>query len=198
LARNQNPYDGRDTFCAVRHPYTRAISQHKFLKGACNKEALNQRTQNVLRAINASLLQIKRTFPNIQPGMINKNQAALDDCHWLPQFLFVSNHSCAAIIHTESLEEETVELLRAYHTHVTPEQIQGHSEKVIDGCDLTVGDFDAVSLQMLQEVYKEDFHRLGYDPELSFTRTDERFRAAGPPGLGLPIQVNANDIVDSY
>ena len=102
----KNPYAGFTTFCNVRHPYSRAISEYIFLGGACNAQDLNAGLQDILGKINASIVTIQDSLPHMPADALwlasraqfagARPMANLSDCHWLPQNLYA--RSCDVVL----------------------------------------------------------------------------------------------------
>eukprot|EP00964_Phaeocystis_antarctica_P157702 scaffold128006_cov69-Phaeocystis_antarctica.AAC.6 len=192
----KNPYAGFTTFCNVRHPYSRAISEYIFLGGACNAQDLNAGLQDILGKINASVIAIQDSFPHMPADALwlaSRTQLAgarpmanLSDCHWLPQNLYAK--SCDVVLHIESLREDFEAMMRPYGNAIPNVELQRHRcppsmpcKSFVDPCELPVGSLDSVSRAMLRRVYRHDFHQFGYDPQVLPSRTEVRWRELTVP-----------------
>jgi len=77
LKPEESPYVGKETFCIVRNPYTKIVSQFKFELAfykqptVCNAEQLNE--------------LIKRRLTDV----VEENNKFQADCHWTPQAFYV-------------------------------------------------------------------------------------------------------------
>lgn len=160
-------YAGKETFCIVRDPYSRMVSQFKFLmihtawsKQNCSADVMN-------KALLEDLTAAKHENPYIA------------DCHYLPQTTFVyginpdtaapvfkdeKTRSCEHVLHLEHLSDEFEGLMSS---HGYPYEL--HKKNKARG---TLGPKDCSHLtkeqlspevrKLIKEVFAEDFMRLGY------------------------------------
>ena len=204
----KNPYAGYTTFCNVRHPYSRAISEYIFLGGPCNAQDLNAGLQDILGKINASVVAIEDSFPHMPADAVwlasraqlalARPMANLSDCHWLPQNVYAK--SCDVVLHIESLGEDFEAMMRPYGNAIPSRQLQRHRcppsmpcKSFVDPCELPVGSLDSVSRAMLRRVYRHDFKRFGYDPQVLPSRKEVRWRELAVP-QHMPHVDSAADI----
>ena len=186
ISGGADPYAGFKTFCAMRHPFTRAISEYIYSAGVhvlCDAAHLNAGLTAVLRNISAPVSQLSSAWPHIggQDSAVNLRAAARhrfpqdarpsSDCHLLPQ----SFYSCDTIIHTETLDSDVASLMHSYGEHMTAEEV---AEQTYEGghrtsCSLQVGDLDTTTLELLRQVYARDFEVGGYSTRVLSSRSKE-------------------------
>ena len=220
-----NPYEGYDTFCVVRHPYSRLISEYTFMDAVCSAEGLNDAVHAMHKAINVSVGKIELSFPHMRSNALkiaSQTQfgtvcSAVDarfhsgecwrskthsDCHWLPQHLYATD--CNHVLHVESLADDFGKMMRSYGNAIDAQEIDDNQCLPLmpcdrpDHCKLPVSALDDKSLAMLRELYAEDFKQLGYETEVLPSR--ERFRlSVSTRSHGKPeaekIRVFGDDLV---
>lgn len=222
-----DPYAGYDTFCVVRHPYSRLISEYTFMDAVCSAEGLNNAVHAMHKAINTSIGKLQTTFPHMKSHALKVSSqtqfggvcGAVDarfhngqcwrspthsDCHWLPQHLYAAD--CDHVLHVESLTDDFGEMMRSYDNAIDPQEIDDNQclpdmpcERP-DKCHLPVSALDSNSLTMLRELYAEDFEKFGYETEVRASR--ERFRLSAsthPHSERKPerIRVFGDDLVSA-
>ncbi|KAL3902812.1 MAG: hypothetical protein SGPRY_011912, partial [Prymnesium sp.] len=141
-----------DTFCVVRNPYDRVMSELVFEEAqAAIRNGSKQRCDRswMKRALLSRMEQM-----NWDPNAA--------DCHWLPQWMYVDPHAtakmaCGIILRFEDLEAGFRELMfrRGIHAEVTVEKLNG-------GCALDGDDHDSMSKHLIRRMYERDFLRFGY------------------------------------
>ena len=210
-----HPYAAFDTFCAKRHPYTRAISQYLFytvatdpgcqgkdpgvdcpgiLSRVCNAAGLNAYIDGVTARIRGGVLAI--------PGLLGPvdQSAETEDCHWLPQWMYIGDGGtelCKSVLRQENLQADWAVLLEGRDDDARDkllrvrELLASHSYKDSSGCSLQVGDLNGPSRKQLQEIFAKDFEALDYGPEL----VAHAVTLAQPPGPGQPWQLSADEWV---
>ena len=184
LSTREDPYEGYHTFCAVRHPFRRAISEYLWTGGECSAEGLNSAVHSVLGQINATIHTLVQDFPSIPPDMLeaaskvkypgmgrkfDKDSDASSDCHWLPQWLYTKD-SCGTILRTESLMADFKAMMKLWGHQINGSEMRSatfsHSNFKRTGCELAVGALDARSVQLLTTVYRKDFEDFSYDANI--------------------------------
>ena len=198
---SQDPYAGYKTFCALRHPFTRAISEYIFSWGPCNSEDLNAGLTAVLREISTPLSELSSAWPHISGStdqlrtvskvLFPQDGRPSSDCHMLPQ----SFYDCDIVMHTETLDVDFASLMRSYGADVTADSIPTSNQA---GCSLPVGALNSTTLELLRQVYARDFEVGGYSPDVLPSRA-----AAARDHARDNIQVNdrrvavfADDLVE--
>jgi len=164
LLTDINMYTTAKVFCSIRNPFDRAVSEFKWrmhhgkawghLPGKCSAHNLNRWLHKMLRLLkNASDL----------------DEAYFEGCHMLPQHRYIwgpgaeqRGRNCHEIIRMEDFPSSFNELMRRYDY---PFQMGGTRSNV-GNCSVTTNDLDPVSLQLLREVYVDDFRLLNYSPVL--------------------------------
>jgi len=222
-----SPYEGYDTFCVVRHPYSRVISEYTFMDAVCSAEGLNNAVYSMHKAINKSVAKVELSFPHMKShalGIASSTQfagvcAAVDrrfhngecwrspthsDCHWLPQHLYTAD--CNHILHVESLADDFGKLMRSYDSAIDPKEIDDNQCLPLmpcerpDKCKLPVSALDDKSLTLLRELYAQDFEQLGYETEVLSSREHSRLSLSKRPhGKHAPerIRVFGDDMVSA-
>lgn len=207
----EHPYDGYTTFCNVRHPYSRAISEYIFLGGPCSAEGLNAGLQDVLGQINASVAAIEDSFPHMPADAVwlasrrqfagARPMANLSDCHWLPQRVYAD--SCDIVLHIESLREDFEAMMLPFDNPIPFGNLQRHRcppsmpcKSFVEPCELPVGSLDHESRAMLHRVYRHDFERFGYDQQVRLSRKAVQWREiAADSGGSTLISLFGDDLV---
>ncbi len=178
----------QETFCIVRDPAQRAISQFSFQltadatpasfivnnnPGKCTAESLNAHIHAVLGAANASLSRLEGEWPLLSADTMGSartcvNCPAVADCHWLPQWLYVKD-TCHHILRFENLETDFNELMTRYAGTVSaptviPSYAWARTEPAqVSDCSLSKEDLDLQSRALLATVFAEDFRLFGYE-----------------------------------
>ena len=184
LSTREDPYEGYHTFCAVRHPFRRAISEYLWTGGECSAEGLNSAVHSVIGQINATIHTLVHDFPSIPPEMLalaskvkypgmgrkfDKDSDQSSDCHWLPQWLYTKD-SCGTILRTESLMADFKAMMKLWGHQINGSEMKSatfsHSNFKRTGCELAVGALDARSVQLLSTVYRKDFEDFSYDANI--------------------------------
>ena len=185
-----DPYSAFDTFCVTRHPFTRAISQYLFWTAAkddgCNgPDPTEDCPEVVARVCNATGLNayIHRTAAAIRAGVAAitgpsgpvSSDAQVEDCHWLPQWMYIGDGNggpklCEHVLRQENLEADMAVLLEGRDEDLRlmrlRQMLAEHRYKEVASCTLQVGDLDDESRRALLGIFSKDFETLSYDPEL--------------------------------
>lgn len=154
-------YEESETFCITRHPHDRAVSEYTYLlskdwakgylflhdKPACTAEGLNHFLQMTLRRV-----QLGWKFHL--------------DCHMLPQSEWIWDNVgkkwCDNVMKLEELPGAFDNLMekRGSPSRLSKEKENSSGNGACHG--LAVKDLDDLSKEMIDNVYFEDFERLGY------------------------------------
>jgi hypothetical protein len=177
----------QQTFCVVRDPIERAISQFTFqiehrnspnqmpstsLSSTmeCHADALNAHIHQVLGGAAKPLARLEKAFPLVSADLANTRTctecAAVADCHWLPQWLYVEG-TCDYVLRFEHLADDFAALLRRFDTFVNDTSLASAVARadaaLASTCnDLTRADLDAESRALLARVYAKDFEHFNY------------------------------------
>lgn len=185
-ARGEGAYNGTSTFCVVRHPYTRAMSEFAFanyimgtagghknypdrvglptwrLAESCTAASLNEWVLGTLGQIESDLLALDgRSVPS--------PRAAWGDCHWLPQWMYVDdgpvrNASCDHILHYENLDDEFRALMDSWD-YVYLAQVNLSQRTWVNlatDCALDLYALNATTRALIRRTYGRDFAQFGY------------------------------------
>lgn len=160
-----NLYSETQVFCAVRHPYERAISHFRWTVArlgydqsiACTAETMNMYLE----------LLYGPTYYQADNFM--------QDCHLLPQSQFIwdehGHQWCTHILRMENFPDEFNTFMKQ---HDFPVHLDEPANK--GAChNLGVADLDNKSLALLNSVYVEDFSRLDFRKHVE--------TSSGPPHL---------------
>mmetsp|Transcript_99416 Transcript_99416/g.264238 ORF Transcript_99416/g.264238 Transcript_99416/m.264238 type:complete len:291 (-) Transcript_99416:51-923(-) len=156
-------YKGKETFCVVRDPYERAISQLGFVaiffpqNHKCNASSLNS--------------YLRERFKNYAANPYK------DDCHLLPQTAYVYGwdrrkravdregpRSCDIVLRYETLDRDFNRTMeeRGLPYRLSWKSINVLTESAHDCHRLTHKDLDDDVRQLVEQTWKEDFDLLGY------------------------------------
>jgi len=178
----------QETFCVVRDPAQRAISQFSFQlsadatpasfivnnqPGLCSAESLNSHIHAVLGGANSSISRLEGEWPNLSADTMGSartcvNCPAVADCHWLPQWLYVKD-TCTHILRFENLESDFSALMKRFAPTVSaatmiPSYAWSRTDpSQVSDCSLTKDDLDLQSRTLLATVFAEDFRQFGYE-----------------------------------
>ena len=188
----------QETFCIVRDPVQRAISQFSFQLQAeatpasfiatdapkgCTADALNAHIHAVLGGANESISRLEDEFPLLAAETLGSARTCVDcaavaDCHWLPQWVYVKD-TCNHVLRFENLESDFSELMQRFSGTVSesskiPSYAFARTEpaQVSECGTLTKDDLDLKSRTLLATVFAEDYRRFGYElPDASTSKS---------------------------
>jgi len=162
-ASDSDYYVGKNTFCVVRNPYDRLISEygsdtkkHKKDADVCSKDRMNQFLLN-----------------GLQQALVDP---IAEQCHYLPQAAYVydwkkdsgavdrSKQHCLNVLHFEPNLDETFNALMTKHGHTYRLQQEHRADgtRSID-CPLTIDDLSVEVVELANKIYAADFELLGYE-----------------------------------
>eukprot|EP00438_Fugacium_kawagutii_P028446 Skav226830 [mRNA] locus=scaffold606:320347:321168:+ [translate_table: standard] len=150
-------YSCCNTFCVVRHPVDRWISEYKFHLSYRTRHKRDPCSRKNLKAYSEELLEM---FAYKEIGYIR-------DCHLVPQTRYVISHDgkrlhCDHVIRFENLAEDFNGLMKAYGL---PQRITRDKEaEVADDSHCRINISEAMK-QWIYSRYYRDFEMLGYDLE---------------------------------
>lgn len=152
-----------DFFVTVRNPFTRVVSEYYCAWGGPQVKASNVHDFNVW---------IKNKLLSIQDLVFKRlNDKAAMFGHWIPQYIYITDSSgsqivdTANIIHLETLDDEFDSLMKRYNLpsdftlRKKPHSLK--SDKTFDVVDL-----NDENIQLIQNIYLNDFEMLGYDKNM--------------------------------
>ena len=186
------------TWCIVREPYGRAVSEFKFLvddlqaiRGlsdpldeqpaqgmTCDVGYMNEFLTIQMRGLLAALPSWdgKSFAPHSGKG-IGGGTAGLSsfDCHFLPQVKYVDydgqkGYTCAKVLHLETIDDEWAGFAEtAFGPYDPMRRVVWSEHKENDGgsCDLAKNDLNATLVDLIRQVYGDDFARFNYSTKIS-------------------------------
>ena len=141
----QPEYKSNNTFCVVRNPYTRMISEYHYSQGTFNN--CKQNTPNRLTHFKKWLKKYANNYKN--------NKSALD-CHLIPQTEYTQH--CDHILRFENLEKEVNQLFKQYDLDYITLSKDNQTKKKC----LKLSDLDKECKDIIYTLYKSDFDNFGY------------------------------------
>jgi len=141
----ERSYNGCDTFCIVRNPLTKLISQHMFEGGRCDATEFETKVR-------------ERITTDLKANIFSY------DCHYLNQVEYVFGNTsqkpkpyCQHVLHFERLTSDFAALMAKYDF---PLEAMPHSNK--KHCSLNSSDISPDVLQLIEAYYAEDYETFGY------------------------------------
>jgi hypothetical protein len=163
MENGAQPYGG-ETFCVVRNPYTRLVSEfiheqraeRAGLGAPCGEEGLNAWVHDVLD---------KQALRDISDGEPLPPEAGDWDCHLLPAWVYTSD--CDHVLRFETLEADFAQLM-AEKAGVSGAKLPDSNAA---SCTLLASALDDRARELVRAVYAKDFEQFGYSivvPEAAF------------------------------
>jgi len=146
-----------DWFTVVRNPYTRILSDYKFLSIILKiKESDNVSTFNQF---------IKNWITNIESNTENHHiYGKTTGGHFTPQYKYIDKSCTIHILKYENIEEEFNTLMTKYNLEIVL------NKKVnITNTKLSIFDINKENVELIKRVYKLDFEQFGYSYDMSIT-----------------------------
>jgi len=186
--RGFNPYEGNRTFCVVRHPTSRALSEvlweadfYASTPAAqyCNAAQLNARLHKRLDQMEAFLTAYATWDGHLQSGGTDSTHPGsgptVADCHWLPQVAYTNGPgvpACDSVLRHETLSDDWRTLMRGVPHPIASADLEAASSSSCLGgqcaearpCNASVAVLDAAARSRIADLYADDFQRFGYDP----------------------------------
>ncbi len=125
------------TFCVVRNPYERVISEYRFRNHFTSVESLND--------------YIACRIKNLE------SPECIDDCHWIPQHQYVTY--CDHALKYENLKEDFDNLMIQYKLKMRMDIHRNKSE----GKSFQISDISEENIKRINQYYRKDFEMFGYD-----------------------------------
>lgn len=141
---NKNSYyDSNDTFCVIRNPFSRIVSEYKYRFG-------DEPTKLTAKSMN---MWIQQDLP-----FMLKTKKHSYNCHLLPQSEFIydqmGNKTCTHVLNNDKLTDEFNDLMKTYrYDHI---QMTSQKDNVSKG-GLSVNDLDENSKAIIRDLYQNDF-----------------------------------------
>ena len=146
----KNPYPSKATFCVVRNPYERLVSEYHCKWGGydgddkANATIMNEYIQRMARK------------------SIRDHRGA----HWLPQHMYVydveGNQVIDHILRFEHLNEDFSALMKLYNLAIELPEKKNARNTTGTTSALTVANLTKDTIKVINWVYKEDFKRFHY------------------------------------
>ena len=135
-------------FTVVRNPYERVISQYKYIKQWDTKMPV-------------SIGDLNKYIKLLKTKNLVGNNMSFEDCHLIPQIEYFKNEDGTIhnieILRFENLQTDFSNLLRKYNF---PNMELPFSNTTKDS--VTVSDLNRESLDIINDIYKEDFEFFNY------------------------------------
>ena len=171
-----NPYNPltNETFCVVRHPYARAISEILYYQGllrnvsksTCAADTINGLVNGALDSVQDFLLGFSSWDGALDAR--NLDGRAMADCHWLPQAAYANGPgvpACQHVLHVESLEADWAQLMQGRAGAIATTELSKF--KVNESpCNVTVGVLSPATRDRLAQLYAADLAAFNYSREL--------------------------------
>lgn len=150
-----------ETFCVIRDPYSRILSEYRYLRGQdwghwflSVKGYIQGHDEACSAGLNRFAQEILRTYPI---------KRFMNDCHVIPQSEYIwgpdGHRWCDKILRFEELGESFNSLMKK---HSSPVRLTSHANVAEECPELTASDFTPETLSLIQSVYKDDFSKLNY------------------------------------
>jgi hypothetical protein len=160
------PYDYATTFCVTRHPFKRIVSEYKFLSSDLEwsrrmaREYRNGLYDYPMCSVEGLNNFVQTTMRHYQEGRIY-----IDDCHHVPMVNYVfdptGNQICHHVLSSDNLAVD-FNALMASHGYAVRLSTERHNSAGEVCPDLSYRNLTNRSIEMLLEVYREDFRVFNY------------------------------------
>lgn len=145
----KNPYANNATFCVVRNPYDRVVSEYFCRWGGYR----GKKNKNSAVTMNEYIQQ------KVRKSIQNHRGA-----HFLPQHMYVYNKQEEKVVdhvlRFENLNDDFSALMNLYDLPI--ELPQKKNARNMTKSILTVANLTEKTIQVINEVYEQDFNRFGY------------------------------------
>lgn len=143
-----------ETFCVVRHPLQRLISEWKFRR----QLKIDQNLQAEPCSVDAFEKYAKQSLEQYA------QQNSMEDCHFLPQvdYVFTAQRDkkyCQHELRFESLAEDFGALMKSFNIPLT---LTNHNNQEEEECRLNEEAIGRTVRQLVESTYNEDFSLLNY------------------------------------
>lgn len=142
-------YSTCDTFCVVRNPLTKALSEYVSRGKACDVKDFES-------SIEDKLTSLRSNRPNLTTDPFQ------DDCHWVSQVKYTGHKTfCQRVLKYETLESDFGTLMRDYGFNLTLSSSPARNAK---HCDLShhVAEVSQKTVDLIKQLYAEDYIEFGY------------------------------------
>mmetsp|Transcript_123818 Transcript_123818/g.214666 ORF Transcript_123818/g.214666 Transcript_123818/m.214666 type:complete len:306 (+) Transcript_123818:42-959(+) len=150
-----------EAFCVIREPYSRILSEYRYLRGQdwgqwflSVKGNVQGHDETCSAGLNRFAQEILRTYPI---------KRFMNDCHVIPQSEYIwgpdGHQWCDEILRFEELSESFNSLMKK---HRSPVRLTSHANVAEECPELSASDFTPETLSLIQSVYKDDFAKLNY------------------------------------
>ena len=164
-----NPYVAADTWCVVRHPLDRLLSMYK-MQYAGVLDRLNSTT--------SANHWLQTRFARVDPEWRDLSPAKKDDCHSLPQSMYVwdanGTRTCGLVLRFERIAHDFDALMKRHGIDFRwgESDVSHHLDT-----NLTIADVLPSVRRLMEQKYLEDYCRLGYAPEFYDCKVSRYWRA---------------------
>eukprot|EP00438_Fugacium_kawagutii_P004173 Skav224694 [mRNA] locus=scaffold3171:199661:200599:+ [translate_table: standard] len=141
-------YNNCNTFCVVRDPIQRLLSEYNFNKSETLGDMLPCGDSYLEDFVRSKLQSI----------------STVDDCHFIPQVYYVFENGdyqngkrlCHHVLRAESISQEFPQLMQLYGLGVRLPDIQRHQRR---SCDASLS---PAAMELVKKFYAADFQAFGY------------------------------------
>ncbi len=162
IDKPQELKDKYDWFMVVRNPYERILSEFH-----CKWGGVGRDKEAFLRGIYYFNRYLKEKIRAWDKPTSTKHGISRGD-HYTPQHLYLDNNSTTHILKMENLKEEFDNLMSEYDLDIKLNTRTNVSEK-----EFGIQHMDKELIQLIQEVYHEDFVKFGYSKEPPYKRENK-------------------------
>jgi len=172
-----NPYlDSDKVFCVKRDPYSRAVSQYSYtqsllIEGGESKDASSGCDGYEICSASGMNCYLKSVLSSINDKSMSPFSS---NCHFLPQAEYIwsgaggDDQTCKHVLALENLTDEFEELMASEDCELPESYAILDNVTRFEGdnsgdCEhLSTSDLEPETKTLIQEVYKDDFEKLGF------------------------------------
>jgi len=180
IDKPQELKDKYDWFLAVRNPYERILSEFH-----CEWGGLGDKAERVgIKTFNYYLMHKIKYWARKTK---TKHGVSRGD-HYTPQHLYLDESVNTHILKMENLNEDFNNLMNQYNLDIKLTKKSNTSKK-----HFSLNDMDYHLVQLIQEVYHEDFERFGYSKELPVPEGEKHYFTIGVDVFNNEIEKEKED-----
>eukprot|EP00928_Gymnodinium_smaydae_P078873 TRINITY_DN62931_c0_g1_i1.p1 TRINITY_DN62931_c0_g1~~TRINITY_DN62931_c0_g1_i1.p1 ORF type:complete len:540 (+),score=106.58 TRINITY_DN62931_c0_g1_i1:152-1771(+) len=159
-------FQEQDTFCVTRHPYSRILSEYKYMLEVKWGPSMSERYGTGLLEKPRCSAEGLNNFAIKAMQQVLKGKRYVHDCHLVPQADFVfgkeNRRWCKNILRSSNLTKEFNDLMMRYgHPDTQLKESLINNSTTLCG-NLSIKSFSREALRLMDEVYVDDFEKLNY------------------------------------